>query len=537
MNIFSPLTTEPEPTLQQIEVATFFQLPSFHLIGLPGPEVSEAKERVRSAIDASGFEFPKRRVVINLSPASIRKRGVGVDLSIALAVLNGSEVRRKRIAAWGELGLDGRVKASGQLTRSLYAAWMGQMASFYLAEEEYEAGVCALKNIQNAMPFELRGIPIPELIPIHDLKQAWSVFTDQIQPLKLAFPKKNPCTKNNSPEVHASLLPLNPAVERMVCAAVAGSHHLLLLGPKGVGKSHALEWAQTLQPPMSAEDRLFHALIAELGDSSPERFQEKAGTQEWRSVRRVGSQTRPAALTGGVTQSFIFPGEFSLAHGGVLLADELPEWSRDSREVLREPLERGKVTVNRTKGSFEFPARFQMIANGNLCPCGGWPIALPIPDEFLEKKGQVRNTLRCRCRPSIRDAYLARLSGPILDRMDMVTVLTQTRPQVQSAHPETGSSLHQKLYPKILRVRETLCKTWETLPGWMEGHEVERLLNANPRWKEDLGSLSLGSLRSRHKTVRLALTLAAWDEEEKPHLAHFLEAASYRAEKVISLFN
>ncbi|MBI2711943.1 MAG: hypothetical protein HYX41_03620 [Bdellovibrio sp.] len=143
MNIFSPLNSEPQPSLQQIEIATFFQLPSFHLIGLPSPEVAEAKERVRSAVEASGFEFPKRKVVINLSPASIRKRGVGIDLAIALAVLNGApnqeQPSRKRIAAWGELGLDGRVKPAGQLTRSVFAAWKGGMSDILVSAEELES--------------------------------------------------------------------------------------------------------------------------------------------------------------------------------------------------------------------------------------------------------------------------------------------------------------------------------------------------------------------------------------------------------------
>ncbi|MBI2711944.1 MAG: ATP-binding protein, partial [Bdellovibrio sp.] len=247
----------------------------------------------------------------------------------------------------------------------------------------------------------------------------------------------------------------------MIACAVAGFHHVLLLGPKGVGKSHALEWGVALQPQMLPCDRLFHQLIEELGSPGPR----GENRDSWTEIRRVGAQTRVQALTGGVTGLGIFPGEFSLAHGGLLLADELPEWSRDSREVLREPLERGWVTVNRVKGTFEFPAKFQLLANGNLCPCGGVPTQFP--------KGSLhalRDLQRCRCRPAVRDAYISRLSGPIIDRID-ITLLVCDLPKTSREVLPSEDRL-KILMEKTVKTRETLNKIYRDLPGQMEGDKV-----------------------------------------------------------------
>jgi hypothetical protein len=173
IEILAPLNSEPRPSLQDIEVATFFQLPSFHIIGLPGQEVGEARERVRAAIEASGLEFPKRRVVLNLSPASIRKRGTGLDLAMALAVLAIGSEQEFRLGAWGELGLDGAVKPVGQLTRSIYAIWCAGVRILLLSRCEIHEAHQALATIRESREFSSL---LPALVPVDSLTEAWNLI-------------------------------------------------------------------------------------------------------------------------------------------------------------------------------------------------------------------------------------------------------------------------------------------------------------------------------------------------------------------------
>jgi magnesium chelatase family protein len=525
------------PLLQQIEVATFFQLPSFQIIGLPGPEVAEAKERVRSAIEASQMEFPRKRVILNLSPASIRKRGTGLDLAMALAVLALGDSWDVHLAAWGELGLDGKVKAAGQLTRTLYAAWQGQVTYLLLSRDEYEKAASALRWIGES--HELSGTP-PILVPVTSLEEAWQLIaqrelesfrTTRIEGANLnqGFAEQTSVespagtSPKNSPRAEeggSSLLTLSPFLERMIGVAAAGQHHFFLLGPRGTGKSHALEWFIAVHPPVSPADRLHHHLLAELAESSSRTHSDGDNLP----IRRVSSQVRPAALIGGANSVQIRPGEYSLAHGGILIADELPEWPRDSRESLREPLERGKVTLSRVQGSLELSARFLLAANGNLCPCGGWPLQMPVT---------IKKLSRCRCTLTARQNYLAKLSGPILDRMDMIVLFTE--PPVPQNADTLASERLQFLLKKVLATQKFLKARWGNIPGRLSGADLEALVRKYPNWNKLLDDLNFISLRSRHKILKLALTLSAWDEADSPSPSHFMEAFFYRPERYLLL--
>ena len=538
MRIFAPLNSESDPVLQQIEVATFFQLPSFHIVGLPSPEVAEARERIRSAVEASGIEFPRRRVVLNLSPASIRKRGTGLDLAMALAVLFLGSEEDSKLGAWGELGLDGTVKPAGQITRALYAAWKGGLSFFVLSAQEYPAAQAALKGIWQSG--EMIN-PAPRLIPVSSLSEARErvlrldreIATDGISgesPEDLPGDLPGDSSVTNSP---LSLLPLGEALERMIGTAVAGCHHLLLLGPRGTGKTQALEWFVALQPKALPQDRLKQQLLSELSRSSQSFNSDRSLGRA--PIRRVGAQVRPSALIGGASSLTVRPGEYSLAHGGVLVADELPEWPRDSRESLREPLERGKVTLTRAQGSLELPAQFVLAANGNLCPCGGWPKQLPIPT--LEKKGDEEEGRvepawsRCKCTDSVRGAYLSRLSGPLLDRIDLTLMMAQP-----AAPTVSGKNTFEKmisLRKKVENVRAQLVEKWGGPPGFLLGAQIELILHRYPELQRLLSRLPYASLRSRHKMVRVALSLSAWDGLETPTEAHFSEAGYYRPERYL----
>lgn len=516
MEIYAPLHSDPLPGELKIEVASSFQLPGLQIIGLPAPEILEAKERIRAALEATSLQLPKRRVVLNLTPASIRKHGTGLDLAMALAILSLriKNPKEARVCAWGEVGLDGKVKPAGQLTRAAYAAWQGRKDFLFVSNSEFTEAEKCLNLIEEAKLFPT---PKPQLVAVTDLKDAWHRLEN---PSQFASNPRTEDPPTNSPQevIPNSLLALPPVLERSVSIAALGGHNLYLLGPKGTGKSHALEWLISLRGEMPPEAQIFQKILAELNpkEGSPAALQ---------NIRRITSSVRPAALIGSFQDGSVRPGEFSLAHGGLLIADEFPEWARDSREALREPLERGRVTFSRSKKSFEFPARFTLAATGNLCPCGGWPPEFPVPADSRSHRLKLP---RCQCSLSQRRYYSSKVSGPILDRIDMVMLVT-------SHHPESPSvQLRETLAEKrahLDKCREILYGNWSMLPANLQAHQLERLLLDHSEWIENLNGLQVSSMRSRHKVLRIALSLAAWDGQIAPSRAHFIEASCYRPER------
>ncbi len=543
MRIFAPLNSEPLPLLQEIEIATFFQLPNFHIIGLPNPEVAEAKERVRAAIDASGLKFPKKRVVLNLSPASIRKKGTGLDLAMALGILLSEVQSVHLVGAWGELSLDGSVKPAGQLTRSIYAAWKGGLSHLFVSQLELSEAVEAFEMIRETQEFS--DLP-PQIVPIGSLGEAWKLLStghlsegsrfgasgssgsDPVTTLnpysqRQKFPIQNSQIHPTPPSRvrHSDLLPLTPALERIIGVSASGLHHILLLGPRGAGKSHALEWLIALQLPSSSRDQVQRRLSREL---NPLHSNEPSSSSPGLVARRVSAQVRPGALVGGATAFAIRPGEFSLAHGGLLVADELPEWARDSREALREPLERGQVTLTRTQGALELPAQFLLAANGNFCPCGGWPPHFPLPPEWTQHPKALQ---KCRCTRSARSNYLSKLSGPLLDRIDLVALVAPPFQPHQTLKSDENPL--SKLQERVQKTRNTLLSKWGKPPGLLTGLEIEKIIQSQSTSHAE----QTQSLRARHKIAKLALTLAAWDSLEEPRPSHWLEASYYRPERFL----
>jgi magnesium chelatase family protein len=338
----------------------------------------------------------------------------------------------------------------------------------------------------------------------------------------------------------AGLLPLRGSLKRTIAIAATGRHHLLLLGPRGVGKTHASEWLLALQPRAEARTSLERAWLAELSSE-----QTVLPSESSAPVRRIGSQARPPALLGhcSIASDTIRPGEFSLAHGGVLVADEIPEWHRDTRELLREPLESGRVTLNRARGVAELPARFQLVATGNLCPCGGWPSTLT---RTAGGDDSGEHAPSCRCSPNRQGQYLERLSGPVLDRTDIVSIVGKSAPLralgTGAASPARQSDglerldfrvrEYAELREQVEHARTRCLSRYSKLPSALSSQELEELLSEHPSWKKALGRVLVRGLRSRHKALRVALTLAAWDDAPEPLSAHFVEASFFRPERL-----
>ena len=513
MKIAAPLNHDPKPCLQWIEVATSFQIPSFHIIGLPSPEVSEARERIRAAIDASHLDFPKRRVVINLSPASVKKRGTGIDLAMALSILMGADPERpcpyEKVVAWGELGLDGSLKSAGQISRALYAAWEAEVDLLIIPLSEFPSINQSLELFKKAKAFQTNP---PQILAAKSLTEAWGMLSG----LQAHVPAVFALEISEKPAVRFSppLLALPKLLERSLGISVSGKHHFLMLGSKGSGKSHAMEWLIEMQTPGDAQSLVTHSLFRELGT-----LESKNPSPIF---RRVGMHARPNALIGSTVGDSVKPGEFTLAHGGILIADELPEWARDSREALREPLESGRITLNRVQKTLTLPAKFTLIANGNICPCGGWPTSLG----GIEADLQIAD--RCKCTPMIRKQYLQRLSGPLLDRIDLLVLAgPHLNEEPSEAHPESISCLREQIDKSLNQA----LSLYGAPAGWLTPNELEDFLKRFPKTKLTLDSFKLSSLRSRHKLLRIALSLAIWDGQEIPREAHFMEGYLYRPER------
>ncbi len=522
MPIGAPLNNEIYPTLQWVEVSTTFQIPHFQIIGLPTREVSEAKERIQSAIRSSKYKFPRKKVTLNLSPASIKKQGTGLDLAMALSVLSTHLPNpiNEKLVAWGELSLEGKVKPIGQLTRTIFASWSANINTIIISKDEYEEAIYCLHLLSKSMAFTS---PPPRIIPVSSLSEAWNFFSNNrfnySQPKLLL---SNKTQKNNTTPIfnnHSQLLPLSPPLKRILGVAAAGAHHLLLLGPQGTGKSHALDWLINITPVPSELLLVQNALLSELNQNTH-------GPYNAPPVRKIGASITKTKLVGSIGNLGVKLGELSLAHGGILIADELPEWSKEAKEILKEPLERQIITLNCSQKSIELPAKFALAATGNLCPCGGWPSHIPMAHNYNN------STPKCSCRPAISRQYFNKLTGPLLERIDILNIVTN--PDTKN-HIEPGEKNNQYLKDKVLHTRKLCNSYWGAPPGMISSYILEELLKNNETWTKYLSKHKL-SLRGKHKVLRLALTLAAWDGKQEPHETHFFEATCYRPERLFSSY-
>lgn len=497
MKFSSPLNCEPGVRLQTVEVATRFQIPSFQIVGLAGREVTEARERIRSAMEACEFKFPKKRVILNLAPADVNKRGTGADLAMALAVLAAglkNPFRSGLVVASGELSLNGDVRPVGQMVRAVVTALECRADVLLIAKDDADSAADALGLIEGARL---------KVVPVSTLREAWNYIRTQRGTRPISARNPGVTRREVSP---LPQLCFSAPVGRILGIAAAGGHHLLILGPRGTGKSQAIEGLTTLVDASDPKSRLQRELVRELG----------GGTSETDSpIRRVGIHARAPALVGGIRNGYPVPGEFSLAHGGLLICDELPEWSRDAREALREPLETGFVQLTRAGASVRFPAGFQLAATGNFCPCG---------ELSSGSTGQ-----RCRCSSRMRRMYLERLSGPVTERIDLVFSMESSR----TADRVIGVG---EIAEQAQEVRNRIRARWGRMPRDIPAEDLENILALfGSETRRDFERItSDGSLRSRHKILRVALTLAEWAGSGRdPGRREFLEAKFYRFERLL----
>ncbi len=475
-------------------------LPGFDIVGLPDSAVKEARERVRAAAKSSGLSFPNSRITVNLAPANLKKSGTHYDLPIVLSILCAcGTVRRPRsdYAFIGELGLDGTIRpVSGVLPMALAAKDAGIQAVFVPAENAAEATLA-------------HG---PAIIPVHTLREVADSFNSEtmLPEEPIWVPSKEKRLELDFKDVLGQ-----ERAKRALEIAAAGGHNVLLIGPPGSGKSMLSKRLPSILPDLTRHEALevtkIYSVMGMLTKDHP-----LVMRRPFRSPHHTISN---AGLAGGGSNPK--PGEISLSHKGVLFLDELPEFRKDTLDLMRQPLEDGKVTISRISGSVTYPAEFMLVCAMNPCKCG-W---------YGDLSG------RCTCSESAVRAYRSRISGPLLDRIDIIVEIPAVHFEELRTRAEAEPSSAIKV--RVDAARQVQNERYLSRPGMsnarMEPNDLRKYCELDDTcaalMKKAFDTFGL-TARSYDRILKVARTIADLDNSENIQVKHLAEAVRYRTVKL-----